>query len=208
MDKLLFFLLQNKAHRERYGTSTTELAESTGMSQQNVSRLLIELEKQGKIERNKNGITVTKKGVEEGKKEYLMLKKIFEEKGIRIKGKIVEGSKQGGYYLSFPEYKKEIKKKLGFDPYPGTLNVKLEEKEMEKRDFILEKEPIIINGFKTKERTYGEIYSYWGKIEGGKIVIVFPLRSHYGKDIIEIIDSKNLKKKLGKKTGDEILIEI
>ena len=42
-----------------------------------------------------------------------------------LKGTIIKGLGEGAYFMSMGHYKKEIKKKLGFDAYPGTLNIKI-----------------------------------------------------------------------------------
>ena len=35
---------------------------------------------------------------------------------------------EGSYYMSLKGYKKQFKEKLGYEPFPGTLNLKLEDK--------------------------------------------------------------------------------
>src|SRR5918912_644876 len=44
---------------------------------------------------------------------------------IDFKGTIVSGMGEGAYYMSLAGYKKQFKEKLGYEPYPGTLHVKL-----------------------------------------------------------------------------------
>ena len=42
-----------------------------------------------------------------------------------IDGTVVTGLGEGAFFMSMDHYKKEIKNKLGFDAYPGTLNIKI-----------------------------------------------------------------------------------
>lgn len=205
MDKVLFFLLKKNAHKKAVKISTTDLARVCGMSQQNASRRIIYLEKEGIIQRIVDGIKVTSEGEEIGRKEYLELKTIFEGGKIRIRGKIVEGGREGGYYLKLEHYKKEIKNNFGFLPYPGTLNIKIRKEDVEKRGVILKKELITIPGFNDKKRSYGELFAYPGKLNGNKVVIIFPLRTYHGKDIIEVVAGKDIKELKKKK---EIVLEI
>ncbi|MBN2478556.1 DUF120 domain-containing protein [Candidatus Micrarchaeota archaeon] len=209
MDKLTKYLLQKKAHCVPLKESTTVIAEKTGMSQQNVSVRLIRLEEEGKIKRGKEGILITEKLMDEIKKEFIEIKRLLEEDNrITLKGKIEEGTKEGGYYLSLGHYRKEIKEKLGFEPYPGTLNIRINGEDIPKREIILGKEPYTISGFKTKERTFGEIHGWKAKIDGIDAVVILPLRTHYGKDMVEIIHRDNLQKILKKKNGDSVIIEV
>ena len=42
-----------------------------------------------------------------------------------ITGTLFSGLGEGAYYISLPGYKKQFISKLGFKPYPGTLNLKI-----------------------------------------------------------------------------------
>jgi len=51
-----------------------------------------------------------------------------------IKGKVFSGSGEGAKYVKLPWVKKQIAAKCGFTPYPGTLNVRLVEKNFVLKD--------------------------------------------------------------------------
>ncbi len=206
MDKLILELLRRNAHKKPLKVSTTELGELCGISQQNTSRKLISLENDGLIRRTSEGLILTELGENSVKKEYLELKQIFEKGPIRIHGEIVEGSNEGKYYLSQKHYKQEIKKEFGFTPYPGTLNIKIREEDILKREEVLKKEFVTIPGFVTEKRTYGELYAYPAKLNGIEVVIIIPLRTHHGKEIIEIISENSLKDKI--ENRNKVLLEI
>lgn len=206
MNRLLFILLKEGAHKTPKKISTSDLAILCNMSQQNTSRRLIMLEKEGVIIRTSEGIKITEKGENIGRAEYLKLKNIFEGGKIEIEGKIVEGSRQGGYYLSLKHYKDHIKERFGFVPYPGTLNIKIKEKDLIKREEILKKELVIIPGFSTQKRTYGEMFAYPGKLNNFKVVLVFPIRTHHGKEIIEVIAEKDIMKEI--KNKNKIILKV
>ena len=46
-------------------------------------------------------------------------------KKIITNGIIVTGNKKGKYFINLPWVKKQILEKVGFDPYIGTLNLKI-----------------------------------------------------------------------------------
>ena len=65
---------------------------------------------------------------------------------------IVRGLGEGTYFMSMQHYQKEIKKRLGFKAYPGTLNLKIDAKKV---SLLNNFKQIKINGFKQKNKTYG-----------------------------------------------------
>lgn len=208
MNDLLLFLLKKGAHRTAINISTSELGSALDMSQQNASRLLIELERQEKIKRIGSGIMITKKGLEEIKDIYAELKQSLEGDRLQIKGKIIEGLGEGGFYVSLQGYKKQFKEKLGFEPFPGTLNIKLDKNEIEKRYRLRELDPIIIEGWHDEKRSYGDLFAYKCKLDNLDAAVVLPVRTHHGLDIIELVAPFNIKQKLRKKNEDVLTVRI
>lgn len=204
MNKLIIFLLKNNAHLTPVNITTLELGKMLGFSQQTISRKLANLEKKGFIKRE-GGIFLTKKAIDKIYSVYGLLQSIF-DRGFEIKGTIVSGLGEGKYYLSLEGYKVQIKEKLGFEPYPGTLNIKILASETWKRQQLNNKDKIIIDGFTNGQRTFGSLLAYRCTIEGEKCAIVIPIRTHHGSEVIEVISQFNLREKLNKKTGDEVKV--
>ncbi len=207
MDELLLLLLRNGAHRSAVRLTTTEIAALLGMSQQNVSRRLRMLEKEGMIRRDPSGITLTDKGVADIKDLLAVLQNAFSAR-LEIRGKVADGLGEGKFYLSKPGYARQMEDKLGFVPYPGTLNLRLEGGEAEKRRRLLHLEPVVIAGFTEEGRRYGDLFAYRAKAEGVECAVVVPLRTHHGQDVIELTAPLNLRKRLNKKSGDEVVLRI
>ena len=44
---------------------------------------------------------------------------------MKLFGRVVSGKGEGKYYMSLPPYKEKFKNILEFEPYEGTLNIKL-----------------------------------------------------------------------------------
>jgi riboflavin kinase, archaea type len=208
MDEMLILLLRKGAHAKPCRLTTAELGELCGMSQQNASRKITALEADGLVGRGKDGIVLTQKGYSELAGLYSSMKNVFEGGKLEFSGTIVRGLGEGSFYMSLDGYRRQIREHLGFDPYPGTLNIRLDEDERWKRQRILENEPIIISGFKDRDRTYGEIYSYRCRIEGRDGAIIVPLRTHHGPEILELICPFNAKAELGKKDGGRVRVGI
>jgi riboflavin kinase len=206
MDELLILLLRKGAYSRPLKLTTGELGTLAGMSQQNASRKLARLGKDGYLERGKDGIRLTKKAYDESAALFTSLKAIFEGGRIEMEGTIVRGLGEGSFYMSLPGYKKAIKEKLGFDPFPGTLNIRLDGDLAWKRQQLLESEPIVIPGFRGKGRTFGDLFAYRCRLGGKDGAIIVPLRTHHGPDILETIFSFNAKKEFGKKDGDRVKV--
>lgn len=121
-----------------------------------------------------------------------------------IDGIIVKGLGEGAYFMSMQHYQDEIKKKLGFKAYSGTLNLKVSKKQI---SFLRNFNKIEINGFKQKNKTFGGADCYKAKIKKIQGAIIIPhLTKH--KNIIEFIAPIHLKSELKLKDGDKIKVEL
>ncbi|ADC69141.1 CTP-dependent riboflavin kinase [Methanocaldococcus sp. FS406-22] len=124
-----------------------------------------------------------------------------------IEGEIVSGLGEGRYFLSLPPYKEAFKKILGFEPFEGTLNLKLDKEfDISKFEYI-ETEDFEFNG----RRFFGvkvlpiEILINNKKIDGA---IVVPKKTYHSGNIIEIIAPIKLREQFNLKDGDTIKILI
>ncbi len=206
MDELLLLLLKHNAHQKAVSLSTTIIGEALSMSQQNASRQVRLLIEGGLIEKKEEGLMLTSKGLALAKREFVLLQTVFEPKQLILEGTIIDGLGEGKYYLSLKPYCEQIEKKLGFWPYPGTLNLKLSKDQMENRAVLMTKDPLTIEGFKTPDRTYGGLFAYPCLIEGVKGALIIPIRTHHGTEVVELIAPIHLRDKFGKKAGDTIRV--
>jgi len=214
-ERLLIHLAQSDGFTKSLRVSTPELARKLGTSQQSASRLLIQLERQGYLERRIVGKTgyvrLTGKGLEELRDLYLALKSIFERPvEITIEGRIFTGLGEGSYYLSIPEYVEQIKEKVGFAPYPGTLNLKLLSKDSIVNRLLLERlADIKIDGFSNGRRTYGGARCIKALFNGEQeAAIIFIERTHYEKDVMEVIAPVYLRGKYELSDGDRAFLKV
>ncbi|MCX8153245.1 MAG: DUF120 domain-containing protein [Candidatus Bathyarchaeota archaeon] len=214
---MLIKLAEMGAHRRTTKTSTEYLAEKLGISQQTASRHLIELERRGLIQRNITPegslIKITESGVEELQKLYANLRFLLEAAyppSITLEGTVFTGLGEGAYYILKEPYRKQFIEKLGFDPYPGTLNLKLTTDYDLKARTELEAYPAIeIQGFKNEDRTFGLVKCYPARIDNKvKGALVFAMRSHYDKTVLEVIAPVCLRKQLNLKDGYKVKVEV
>ncbi len=203
--KRLAMLGAMKAH---ISLSSSLLASAIGCSTQTAARRLSWLETEGYITRivNSEGqrVKITEKGILKLRSEYADLQRIFEDTSFnKIHGKVVTGLGEGQYYISVDGYRSQFNRKLGFNPYPGTLNLRLIEPFAESFGGSIK-----IEGFRDDERTFGECRCYPVKINGIKAAIVRPERSSYPANLVEVIAPVNLRKALCLSDGDEIEVTL
>jgi len=125
-------------------------------------------------------------------------------KGILITGVAVSGLGEGAFFMSMPHYRNEIRNKLGFDAYPGTLNVKTDEKQIM---HLKKLTPMTIEGYSSGNKTFGGASCYNAKIKNINGAVIIPDISKH-KDVIEFIAPIQLKSELNIKDGDKIIIEL
>ena len=121
-------------------------------------------------------------------------------KRIELNGTVFSSRGEGKKFLELPWVKQQIKQKLGFTPYPGTLNMMLS-KESVKRKKLLEKaHPIKV--FPADGYCSGTlIKAFIGKLE---CAIVIPEVAGYPKGVLEIIAPVNLRETLQLEDGGEV----
>jgi len=215
---MLLKLAEMGAYRRVAKISTDYLAKKLGISQQTASRYLIELERKGWIQRNitPDGslIKIEEQGTRELQKLYSGLKVLMEKSyppSVTLEGTVFTGLGEGAYYVGKESYRRQIVEKLGFEPYPGTLNLKLSADYDIKTRMELDAYPAIeVKGFQNEDRSFGLVKCYPVTIGGNDVkgALVTALRSHYDASVLEIIAPVCLRKALCLKDGHKVKVEV
>jgi riboflavin kinase len=117
---------------------------------------------------------------------------------------------EGAYYISKEQYRKQFIEKLGFDPFPGTLNLRLTTDYDIKTRNELEAYPgIEVAGFTSEDRTFGPVKCHPiiidNKVKGA---LVSAMRSHYDASVLEIIAPVPLRRHLKLRDGHKVKVEV
>jgi len=197
---------------EYVNVSSRELGDELGMSQQSASKRILELLDNGYIVRNlgsrRQRIKITESGIEALKKEYGEYRRIFEMTDhLVIKGTVSTGMGQGGYYMCQTPYVNQFEDAVGFTPFEGTLNVKVDLEDIGKLDVIRASSGRMIKGFDADGRTFGNVIAYKAKLKNINCAIVVPERSHY-KETIELVCQYHLRRTLGLEDGDKVEVRV
>ena len=125
-------------------------------------------------------------------------------KRTELSGTVFSSRGEGKKFLELPWVKRQIKQKLGFTPYIGTLNVMLSEESV-KRKKLLEKAHSIkvcpADGYCSGTL----IKAFIGTLE---CAIVVPEVAGYPKGVLEIIAPVNLRETLQLEDGSEVTVTV
>ncbi|MDG7006290.1 MAG: CTP-dependent riboflavin kinase [Nitrososphaerota archaeon] len=209
-------LVKLKAHAGFVPLSTEVLSQRLGQSQQSASQHLRELESMGYVERRRSGkgseARLTAPGQEVVRAYYASLRAALEagsKRTIEFTGRVFKGLGEGAYYIGLEGYKTQFAKALGFQPYPGTLNLKLESpSDVERKKELRGFDGLRIEGFQRDGRTYGGARCYraaLGKkgLPGAVLVID---RTHYDDSVMEIIAPDYLRDALALNDGEQLRV--
>jgi CTP-dependent riboflavin kinase len=122
-------------------------------------------------------------------------------------GKIVSGIKQGAFFTQLDWVQEQCLEKLGFKPYPGTLNLKIANENIAIIEALQAQDGIELV---PPDSNFCAGFVYPITVEGISGAMVAPaedVRAH-GKNIIEIISHLGLKDALGVEDGDWVTVTI
>lgn len=192
--------------------TSRELGVRIGVSQQAADRYLIALEKNGLLTRalaqRRQRLLLTPLAMELLRAEYHSYHRIFEGPAkISFSGTVSSGLGEGRYYLSQPGYVVQFTERLGYSPYPGTLNVRVGPEALRKAALVRDWSGIRIDGFQASGRTFGGASCFPAALNRHACHLIHPDRSHY-KDVVEFIAADCLRETLPVKDDDEVEVVV
>ncbi len=189
-----------------------EFAQLIDVSQQTASRRLIELTDEGLIKREmgvrKQRIRITAEGESLLRAEHLAYRRLFErQERVRVRGSVQTGLGEGRYYLSRPGYDAQFQDKLGWRPYPGTLNLDLGGAEANKLKFLRKNPVYVIEGFQAEGRSFGGVLCFPARIGDQEAAAILPNRTHYT-TVLEVIAPVCLRESLPCEDHDRLELDV
>ncbi len=186
--------------------SSRDLGKLVGVSQQSASQRILELIRDGLVARDlatrRQRIRLTPKGADVLRKEYADYQRVFEIKEtLTIAGSVASGLGEGAFYMRQKGYKDQFRKKLWFEPYEGTLNLKVGGPDLAKLRILEESPGIEISGFEAAGRTFGGAKCFLASMGHVDCAVIMPIRTHHT-DVLEVISKHYLRSAVGLKDGD------
>ncbi len=128
---------------------------------------------------------------------------------LTVSGRVFSGMGKGRYYVGHPEYQKRFKECLGYAPYPGTLNLKLEESSSirELRE-LRSKDGAEIRGFTLGGETFSAVTCFNGELRGERVTLLSLEVTYYNESVVELISPTYLRGKLGLRDGDIVSFSV
>ncbi len=214
----------------------SDLAHQLDASNQTASRRLQRLEDTGYIGRDIAGsgqrIAITEDGERALQREYADYRRLFEgDVNVTLSGVVTSGMGEGRHYISLAGYMEQFRERLGYEPFPGTLNVDLDDESIRARARMDALEPIGIDGWEDDERTYGPAYCWPARVKRAKPAdqsgsqssgntaarrekwfenahVIAPERTHHGQDQLEVIAPVKLRTELALNDDDHLTIHV
>jgi riboflavin kinase len=198
--------------------SCATLADRLDVSSQTASRRLQRLEGAGLIERDVvadgQWVTITAAGEAALRGEYADYRRLFEaEASLALRGTVTTGMGEGRHYISLPGYMRQFESRLGYEPFPGTLNVALDEASVRARGEMASFDAVPIDGWEDEDRTFGPATCYAATVERGDerfspAHAIVPERTHHDEDRLEVIAPVRLRDALGLADDEEVTVLI
>ena len=126
---------------------------------------------------------------------------------LQINGRIVSGAGEGAYFTQIDWVQQQCDEKLGFKPYPGTLNLEISEEFLPSVEILEQQKGIELISPDPKFCNAVTFQVLLGGINGAIILPEEKVRVH-PKNIIEIIAPLSIKATLKVKDGDSLKITI
>jgi len=198
--------------------SKVEILKSMGTTPWKLRKLLDIAEEEGYIEKKYFGrrvyFAITQRGRDLLSRVYDDLRRVLNYANATVlRGQVVPGLGEGAIYMSIPIYVEAFKEILGFEPYPGTLNVRLVEEDIPLRQTLRDKKiGFRINPYKANREEYGGVTVYKAIIMGNGVSISGGAldidKTKHGDEILELIAPVRLRDELHLKDGDTVEVTI
>ncbi len=204
---LILLASMGVSSKRRTRLRLADIAAATGLTPQGASKMVKRLMDRGLLVRHADGsLTFTGKAEEEMREAFGVLLRYFGAPlRVKLSGAVFTGLGEGRYYLSLEGYVRQFEERLGFRPYPGTLNVRLFPEYIPHRRYLELLPGIQISGFSNGVRTYGGVKCFRAEVNGYPNAAVLIIeRTHYGPDVIELVAPISLREALGLKDGDVV----
>jgi riboflavin kinase len=123
---------------------------------------------------------------------------------IVFEGTVFSGKGEGRKFIDLPWVKQQIKEKLGFTPYIGTLNICLSTESVKQKKLLENARRFEIY----PEKGYCTGILIKAHISSLECAIIIPEISNYSSDVLEIIAHLYLREYLHLVDGDQVTVTV
>ena len=125
-------------------------------------------------------------------------------KTLLLEGEVFSGKGEGAEFIKLPWVRKQIKEKLGFTPYLGTLNIRLTERSIILKNLLKNAQGIEI----TPAEGFHRGVCFKAYLMGLECAVVIPEVQDYPENTLEVVAPTKLREHLKLKDGSIIEIKV
>ncbi|MCS7128428.1 MAG: CTP-dependent riboflavin kinase [Sulfolobales archaeon] len=122
---------------------------------------------------------------------------------VTIRGRVIRGLGEGSRYVEL--YRDSLRRALGIEPFPGTLNIAVDSGSLDKLRALLKSKPHVV--IEPPSREYRSVLAWRARINGYRAYLIKPLASKHPEQVIEFIADVNLRECLRIQNGSEVTID-
>jgi riboflavin kinase len=123
---------------------------------------------------------------------------------IVFEGTVFSGNGDGRRFIDLPWVKRQIREKLGFTPYSGTLNICLTKESAQKKKRLNEAETFEIK----PEEGYCKGILIKAKIKNLSCAVITPQIPSYPQIELEVVAAWNLRERLSLSDGSAVSVDV
>lgn len=123
---------------------------------------------------------------------------------LSLRGKVFSGKGEGKKFVTLPWVERQIREKLGFAPYAGTLNIRLGREGLQQKKLLVKAQRLEI----VPESGYCRGFLIKGKITGLDCGIIVPQVPAYPPDVLEVVAPVFLRQRLRLADGSEVAVTV
>ena len=123
---------------------------------------------------------------------------------IRLSGRVFTGRGEGIKYVELEWVKQQVKEKLDFDSYPGTLNLRLNEESVKYRVLLEKRAKLRL----CQSEGYCTGLLFKASVNGVSCGVVIPQVENYSENLLEVVSPVNLRQTLGLRDGDWVTVRV
>jgi riboflavin kinase len=123
---------------------------------------------------------------------------------IVLRGTVFSGKGEGRKFIDLPWVKQQIREKLGFTPYMGTLNILLSKESIKQKKLLENAQRFEIY----PEKGYCTGILIKAYIESLECAIIIPEISNYSSDVLEVIAYLYLREHFNISDGNQVTVTV